>query len=99
MNVYQPGNTVQLYVSFALATGSGNPVDPTAVVCRVTDPTGVETDYSGGSITKASVGNYNFSFAVYTSGVWKYRWEGTGSVVAAQEGAFKVDVSGFASPL
>ena len=98
MNQYQPGNLVTLTANFTNQAGVAT--DPTTITLRVTDPLGVETDYTYAlaQITKLSVGQYSMALAVLTAGYWNYRWEGTGTVYAAQETRFLVSASAFPNP-
>jgi hypothetical protein len=100
MNTYQSGNIVTISVLFTNNAAPPVPVDPTNVTLRVTDPNGVETDYTYALllVNKVSVGNYNVQLEVLTQGYWNYRWEGTGAVVAANETRFLVSQSVFPSP-
>jgi hypothetical protein len=94
MNSYPLGNAVKLSVTFLDAT-TLIPADPTTVKLRVRDPAGTETDYVGLQVIRASAGNYSFVVATVTPGIWKYRWEGSGIVVAAAEKHFEVQPSSF----
>ena len=100
MNTYQPGNMVTLSVQFTTNATPPVPQDPSTVTLRVTDPNGVEIDYTYalGQVTKNSVGNYSMGLDVLTTGYWNYRWEGTGTVYAAQETRFLVAQSLFPNP-
>lgn len=98
INTYQPGNVVTVSVLFTNNATPPVPADPTTVTLRVTDPNGVETATTGGTLTKNSTGSYSYSFEVLTNGYWNYRWEGTGAVVAANESRFLVSKSVFPAP-
>lgn len=93
MNSYEPGSQVTLSVAFTNA--AGQPAAPTTVKLRVLDPTGAETDYTGDQLTNGGTGLYSAAIAVAISGNWRYRWEATGSVIAAQDGAFRVLATAF----
>ena len=100
MNTYQPGNIVNMSVLFTTNAIPPVPVDPTTIVLRVTDPSGVETDYTYGpsNIIRVGTGNYSMALEVLLNGPWTYRWEGTGAVVAANENRFLVQESAFTNP-
>ena len=51
-------------------------------------PDGTETTYA--SPTHASTGVYTHDVTFDQSGVWRYRWEGTGAVAEAGEGMLTV---------
>ena len=94
-NIYELGNTVILSVQF-VALRPTVPADPVATTCRVLDPTGAETDYTGTQLTRTGVGAYQVPVLPTIVGTWSYRWEGTGTVVAAHDNTFKVSPSSFA---
>lgn len=98
MNTYPPGNIVTVSVLFTTNANPPVPADPTTVTLRVTDPTGLETDYTGPQLVKASTGSYSYNLEVLLNGYWTYRWEGTGAVIAANESRFLVSQSAFPSP-
>ena len=91
MGSYFVGTAVVLTATFTTPTKS--PVDPTTVRLRVKDPTGVETDYT--SPTYVSVGIYTQQITPNLTGIWSYRWEGTGAVVASSESKFEVKPTAF----
>jgi hypothetical protein len=88
LSCYLIGNTIQIPVY--LRNAAGVLVDGATVALVVQDPTGAETSYPG---IHVSTGNYNATFAVNTAGTWFWRWNFTGSVVAAVEGSFTVEAS------
>jgi hypothetical protein len=98
MNAYNVGDQVRLTVSFANA--AGNLADPTAVTLLVRrryqlEPVATSTYTYPGTITKDSTGIYHVDVTPDNEGVWDYRWVATGTVVAAEEGAFNVPNSEF----
>lgn len=95
MNNYETGNLVTITATFTNLSGA--PADPSTVTLKVQDPEGVETvyTYALGEITRTGVGAYSIAVAVAKAGFWTYRWEGTGTVYAAQEARFNVDGSIF----
>lgn len=77
------GDLVEL--SAAFTNGATPPVaaDPTAVTLTVKDPTGATV--AGTTPTHGATGAYTYNLAITASGVWRYRFVGTGAVVAAEE--------------
>ena len=91
MGSYVIGSAVLLTGTFT--NPAKTPVDPTVVVVKVKDPTGVETDYT--SPTNTSVGVYAQQIIPTTAGTWRYRWVGTGAAVSAGEKTFEVKPTAF----
>lgn len=98
---YDIGDRVHLTASFT--DNAGAAADPTAVSLKIKNPAGTVTTYTyaGGAITKDSTGEYHMDYTIPSDaasvGGWLARFEGTGSVVAAEETAFSVRASGFYS--
>lgn len=80
MSTYDVGDTRTLTGTFRNAAGALT--DPTAVVLTVRKPDGTETVTS---TTHASTGVYTAAVSFDQSGVWRYRFEGTGTVAEAGE--------------
>jgi hypothetical protein len=87
-NSYDLGTAVTLIGTFTNL--QGQPTDPASVTLRVLDPTGTETIVNTGQMTHGSAGNFSFVVTPLLAGVWYYRWEGTGAVVATQDNWFEV---------
>jgi len=86
--MYDVGDDIRLSVTFAV---SGTPTDPTTVKLYVRDPSGNEAEYVyADDITKDDTGDYHYDVSIDESGVWRYRWEGTGTAAGAEEGSFSV---------
>lgn len=98
MNTYEIGDEVTLTIRFRSRTKV--PVDPTTVTLKVRDPDGEETEYvyEASAIERTSTGAYSFALEPTKSGVWSYRWKGSGNVKVAREKAFSVKESEFSSP-
>lgn len=79
MNTYQIDVLIQLTGSFTDLTGA--PADPTNIFCYVVDPSGLTTTYSGGQITRDAAGIYHVNITPTISGFWRYKWQGTGSLI------------------
>lgn len=92
-NEYDVGDRVRVAISFK--NDQGNPADPTTVTGKYKDPSGNVTT---ASVSNPTVGEYHFDIDVDESGEWRYRAEGTGTVVAAGEGRLVVRASAFAAP-
>jgi hypothetical protein len=81
-------------------TSAGNPADPTAVSCIITDPSGtaVTHTYAGAApadIVKVSPGKYTLAVpcspaVAGADGLWGYEWIGTGAVSDVQPGTWRV---------
>lgn len=76
---------------------SGVPTDPTTVYVTVRKPGGTTTTYTygGGQVLKDSTGRYRCDVSLDESGVWQYKWFGTGALVVAEEGQFTVRTTVF----
>jgi VCBS repeat-containing protein len=82
------GDLVTLRVAFV--DSAGEPVDPTTVTLTVQDPDGGQTSPSTSS---SETGVYTGTVTPDASGVWRYRFTGTGAHVAVEEGSFEVAAS------
>lgn len=78
MNTYDIGDAVVLTATFSVA--------PTTVTLTLRAPDGTES-----TPAVSSTGGTSTATVVTTqAGIYRYRWEGTGAAVAAEEGAFRV---------
>ena len=84
---YEIGNRVTLSAVFKSEV-TGTFTDPTTVVVRVRDPIGVETTPT--PIIHEGTGLYNITIDPEVPGIWVYRWEGAGAVVAVDERRFEI---------
>lgn len=105
MGVYQLGvpiNIVQEFFAVDPLTEVSTPADPTTVTFTVQAPDGTETVYVSGidpEVSNPQVGVYVLTLDPPTPpGNWLWRAEGTGAVVAADEGTFDVLESGVLTP-
>ena len=80
MSTYDVGDTRTLTGTFHNAAGAL--ADPTAVTLTVRKPDGTE---STPTATHASTGVYTYALTFDQSGVWRYRFAGTGTVAEAGE--------------
>jgi len=94
MQSYDVGDSIRLSAVFYDENGAV--VDPTTVTLKVKDLVPATTSYVYGvdsEITKDRVGHYHADLTIDGAGdgYWYFRWEGTGTAVAAEEEKFKVD--------
>lgn len=99
MVLFDVGDVAKLRAEFYGVQDNGSSVlmNPTAVSVWLRSPSGTETEYTSG-IDNPTTGVYTFETDAFTLagvGVWRYRFEGTGVVTAAEEGRFTVRASGF----
>lgn len=74
-----------------------NLVDPTTVTLKVLDPSG-NTDtytYSGGTITRDSLGVFSRDLDLDEAGEWRYDWISTGTGAGAEPGQIVVEPQPF----
>lgn len=91
VNSYFVGETVRISVTFT--DSDGTPTDPDTVTLNIRNPDGdlQPVTYNPGDIVRDSVGLYRYDIApADVGGYWHYRWEGDGTVEAAQEESFYV---------
>ncbi len=81
------GDLVTLGITF---TAAGVPTNPTTVVLTIKMPDGTT---STPAPTNGSLGMYDYDLLLSASGVWLYRWAGSGAVQVAEEGQLYVRVS------
>jgi hypothetical protein len=90
MNHYDAQDRVRLTGTFRDL--DGDLIDPTDVEVHLRDPDGT---VSHPSATSSTPGVWTADVDVVKPGVWTYRFEGTGAVVAAEETMFAVDPTSF----
>lgn len=83
---YEVGDQAVLTVTFTDV--NGNPAGPTTVVLIVDSPNGTSTAYN--SPASISIGVYQQIVPVTMSGIYSYRWTGTGALTAVIEGSITV---------
>jgi hypothetical protein len=99
LNEYDVGDAVRFSANFKNSAGAD--ADPTTVVFKIKDPSGTigSYTYSGTGtntiLEKDSIGDYHLDFTLDESGVWHYRWYGTGILDVAEEAQIKVRESAF----
>lgn len=91
-NSYDQGDGVRLKATFKNLTGTL--VDPTTITLKTVDPIGglATYTYGGGTVSKEGTGIYykDMDLTSVSPGWYFYRWVGTGSATAAQEGKFYI---------
>lgn len=91
---YDIGQRVELFADFV--DDDGDAADPSLVTLQIINPEG---DLSSVSPSNPAVGSYTYELDVpktaLSAGVWTFRFEGTGTVVAADERRFEVASSEF----
>lgn len=97
MTSYFKGQGVRCYGSFAAEDGT-TLTDPTTITFKVKNPAGSTTTYVYGTdaqLVKIGTGRYRVDVTANAAGLWTYRFEGTGAVVAADEQTFTVNGGAF----
>jgi len=95
-NSYDKGDLVR--ISAAFTNSAGTAIDPTAVLCKFTDPSGNTTTYTyntDAELVKDSTGNYHVDIDADEAGLWYYRFYATGTGQSAAEDNFHVKTSKF----
>lgn len=91
MNTYDVGDEVR--ISVVITNEDDEEANPTVTTFKFTDPSGNTTTYTYGTddeLARDSTGNFHVDITPDEPGVWYYKWQGTGAVVAAEEGSFNV---------
>ena len=93
-NTYDIGDGIRLSGAF---TVSDVATDPTTITLKIKDAADNTASYTYAltQVSKSSTGSYYKDISLSTAGRWFYRWEGTGTVVAACEKWFTVRLSEF----
>lgn len=93
---YDIGDQIRCSVEFT--NRSGTYVDPSSVTFKIKNPTGTITSYIYGTddkLVKEATGKYYILIEPTSSGIWHYRFEGDGIVIAASESNFVVKATQF----
>jgi uncharacterized protein YfaS (alpha-2-macroglobulin family) len=90
MNVYPRGATVILQAVCQTFGASWQNITPTNLILRVIDPAGNETDYLFSQLINNGLGVYIYPLQVNIVGLWRYRFQGSGTCPTAGEGALTV---------
>jgi hypothetical protein len=94
--VYQKGDLVRIATIFKNSAGTA--IDPTGVKFAYTPPSGETVEFvypTDPELVKDSTGNYHVDLDTAEAGPWYYRWIGTGTGQAAENGQFFVEPSYF----
>ncbi len=93
-NTYDKGDQVTLRALFTLA---GIQADPTTSTVKTLAPDGtvVTKTNADPEVTSPATGDWVYDLTLDQEGVWTYRWEGVGAVVAAGENTLLVRQSAF----
>lgn len=92
-NAYDIGDRVRCTGTFV--NQAGEPADPTTITAKVLDPLGNEATFSGVDVIRESLGVFYVDIDVDLTGLWAYRFQGTGAMVTADEEVFYVERSAF----
>lgn len=89
MNNYAMDTLVQVNASF-VSVVNNQPVDPTTITITITlpDDSTQEATYPSGGIIRSGTGEYYYQFQTTELGIWIYRWQGQGAVIAASPNGF-----------
>ena len=92
-NVYQVGDKVRIFGTFASTAGAA--VDPTVVRFKIRVPGSTLTTFtystSQTAIVRSSTGAYYKDHTVTVRGMHRFRWDSSGVGRAAEEGQFLVE--------
>lgn len=88
-NSYNLGTAVTVSATFSVSSTN---TDPTTITLEITDPSGNTDTYTYGAaqVTKDGTGLYSKQITPDEAGLWKYRWVGTGTVIAANSYKFRM---------
>lgn len=86
--LFDIGDTAHIEITFA--TLAGVPTNPTAVVLTIQAP---DNSSSTPTPVNDSAGVYHYDLSLTQSGIYRFKWQGTGTVAAVEEGEFAVKQS------
>jgi len=92
INKYDLGDSIRLRSVFTI---DGSIADPTDVTLEVKRPPGTVDNYATIDLVKQSTGIYYKDITLDDTGIWYYRFYGTGTVIAADEDSFIVQRTEF----
>lgn len=96
MNFFDVNDVVISQRSFA---AGGLSIDPTTVKVKYKDPSGNSTTWLtygvDGEVLRPSAGVYSIRIGVDEAGLWRVRWESTGTYASAVEDQFYVRTNNF----
>lgn len=98
MNYYDVDTAIRLSVVFTQET-NGAPIDPTNVNLFVLSPVpgaGQQEHTYPGDVIRTGVGLYYYDLIPGSTGVWTYKWQGTGAAeVSSVDTEFSVNPTKF----
>lgn len=94
---YLLGRKVRLRATFT-DPSTGLPADPTLVGVKIQDPSGTESSAAATKDPAILLGSFYYDLVLDAVGVWTWRIEGSGAVVAVEEGSLEVKGSAFVEP-
>lgn len=86
--LFDIGDTAHIAIVFANLLGQ--PTNPTVVTLTIQAP---DNSTSTPAPTNDSAGNYHYDLAITQSGIYRFKWQGTGTVAAVEEGEIAVKPS------
>lgn len=92
------GDQVRIKATFRVETVE---TDPTTVTLKLRTPAGTETSHVYGTdanVIRDGLGQYRYDLTLTAAGTYRYRWVGTGAVIAAEESTIVSEASGFSAP-
>jgi len=92
-NAYVKDNQIRVSVEFL---ANSVDTDPTTVKCFYKSPGGTITTLTYGvdnALIKDATGKYHVDIFANVTGLWYYRFEGTGALIGANESEFSIDLS------
>lgn len=87
--LFDIGDTAHIEITF-VSLVTGLPENPTTVVLTIQAP---DNTTSTPSPTNDSAGAYHYDLALTMSGIYRFKWQGTGTVSAVEEGEIPVKPS------
>lgn len=96
MAAYDKGDAVRFKATFTDVDGAA--ADPATITLEVKNPAGTISTYVYGTdpITRESTGVYHYDKTIDQTGIWYYRWVGTGTgSQVAEESSITVRSSQF----
>lgn len=93
MSTYDIGSVSRLIGIFTALDGTLT--NPDEVTLYVKDPLGNVTEYTGGQLVNDSAGVYHYDLTLSVVGIYYYRYEGAGNLIAAGDSQLQVTSSPF----
>jgi len=93
-NVYKQGALVRVRANFENAAGTA--IDPTAILCKYSNPAGTVTTLTYGTdveLVRSATGIYYVDIDASSPGRWNYRFYSTGTGQAAEQSSFIIEAA------